>query len=132
MVRLSTLPNWAHVRAWHALNLARLAYLSVLGLAIVYVPWAALGLPRIAPLEDSAWWLACALALFGLSLTRMQRSRLAHCAPPMAIWPAGLVALMGLLTSSVYAGLLALGWFELYQSRSASELVPGRLPPTAG
>lgn len=132
MVRLSASPDWAQERAWHAVNLSRMAYWSVLALAAFYVPWAAMGWPRIALLEDSAWWLACALALCGLSLTRMQRDRLLRGAPSVVTWPAGLAALAGLLTNSVYAGLLFLGWFELYQSRSASELVPGRVPPAAG
>lgn len=126
MVMKPNSTSWALASAERSLRIALLAYGSIVLLGVAYLFWSSTGLPRLRVLEGASWMLAGVLALCGLGIVRMQRERLARGDHLMSSWPAAVLALVGLFTSAVYMLLLAIGWFEVYQARSAFDLVPGR------
>lgn len=124
---IDTKPNdWARASAGRALRVARLAYVSVIALALAYLAWVAGGMPRLRGLEGASWMLASVLALFGLGFVHVQRERIAHGEHPLSSWPAAALAVIGLLSNAIYTVLLAIGWFEVYQASSSFDLVPGQ------
>lgn len=126
MVMKANPTGWAIASAERSMRVARLAYASIIVLAVGYLGWAASGLPRLRLFDGASWMLASVLALFGLGFVRLQRERIALRVHPTSSWPAAVLTLLGLFTNALSAVLLAIGWFEVYQARSSFDLVPGR------
>ncbi len=118
--------GWARRSVMRAGRATRVAYLCVLALAAFAGAWNLTGLPSGGVLVGTGWPLAAVLALSGLWFERVQRIRLERGQAPIASWPAGALAVLGLFSHVAFAVLLAIGWFESYQLRSAYDLLPAR------
>ncbi|CAN5242503.1 hypothetical protein BH10PSE17_BH10PSE17_33990 [soil metagenome] len=118
--------GWAHQSVERARRATRVAYLAVLALALIDGVWTLSGFPRTDLLVGTGWPLAALLALSGLWFERLQRTRIGVGRAPFASWPAGALAVLGLFSHVIFALLLAIGWFESWQLRSAYDLLPAR------